>query len=208
MKSWEPEHSFDRADFPRQDQEGSGEEEGKKSPKKSPPNRNTPADPPAWTPERIDPGQARVFRGRGPGTSSGKESGTEQAAGSEGSKEAGPVQGTGAADRSGLLPRFVQEASLKSPENTIRLLRSWYWEKRMESRRAEGAIYTVAPHDRIRIILSLLGERIQTYLFGLMAPGERGQLNELLKSAPEYSPATLNLVGKEFMRLLSRIDEG
>jgi len=209
MKTWEPDQTFSKADFPiREKKDGEkasgdargipGQPSGKPSrtPAKAPgtpgqpaPKKSTERKPnqelkaggalgsSAWQPEKISGDSSKIVRSA--------------------AREAKKTRERQKADIA-FPVRLLREAVLAAPESSLHLLRRWYWEKRPPASERIG-IKSVDPRDRIQIVLSSLGERITRYLFEIMSPTERAQLNELLKRPARFTEAQIVFVCREFM---------
>ncbi len=93
-------------------------------------------------------------------------------------------------------------AILSNRENSLHLLRRWYWEKPGSAHPPEGEreLRQVPPHDRIHVILASLTPRLQEHLFATLSPMERRQFNDILKRPlPALRQGTVDLVRHWFM---------
>lgn len=91
--------------------------------------------------------------------------------------------------------KFIQEMIISFPENTVYLLRNWYFQSP-----ASGEIH---PHDKILIILASAGQKITTYLLGVMSPVERSNISEILKRPANFNSDVVFNIRKEFMDRVS-----
>ena len=156
-----------------------------------------------WQPEQIDTADKNVIRSRKAETPPGQgqketkpAAGRVFGAGPPGAKNSGAPE---ASSGGVVLPvRLMQETVLADPELAIRYLRRWYWEKWPPTEKVSG-VRTVPPHDRLQIVLMTLGAKVQQYIYRIMSPVERGKFNEVATRNKTYSPATVNLVCREFM---------
>ncbi|MBX7058071.1 MAG: hypothetical protein K1X75_08380 [Leptospirales bacterium] len=212
MKQWQPEESFEKADFPsrkRQKQD---------------------AAPPAWRPE-LDFERADFPRPATPAQTPSAESPPAAGNDSGGSRsirrwlpgktseasparaiDAGQVLGGGKAsaaspaggDGAGVQNRLLQEAALTRREEARHVLRRWYWEK---AGQAQGTLAAIDPHDRIAIVLNLLGADVARRLLELFSPMERQQvLSVLRRPMRRYAVNELALVRAGFMEALRTPD--
>lgn len=191
MKTWEPEQIFEKADFPRRKGEREDPAGNKAQPQREQSQKERPEaeQPKAEQPtaERIGSTVSRVI-----GPQAKRESGREA--------EAPP----GADDR---VVNLMRQSVLGSPEQTLRFLRRWYWEKWPPAEKIAG-VSAVPPHDRLQIVFHLLEERVLRYLFEIMSPIERGQFNEITKKPWHFSTGTVHLVCREFLNGLRGARDG
>jgi hypothetical protein len=91
---------------------------------------------------------------------------------------------------------YFQEMIMNFPENTVYLLRNWYFKKYSPG---GAGIESIHPHDRIFIVLASAGQEITAKLFGIMSPMERQNFSEILAGKKYFNGYQIQTVRKKFM---------
>ena len=91
---------------------------------------------------------------------------------------------------------YFQSMITNFPENTVHLLRNWYFKKYISG---GAGIEGIHPHDRIFIVLVSAGQNITQGLFGIMSPVERQNFMEILKRKNTFNAYQIHTVRNEFM---------
>lgn len=225
MKSWEPDLEFEKADFPSRKSQDPDAPRSKNEPanpsagtKTGGRNRgpSSTADQTAGSETaaglrkaafpKINPAGAlpkgSVISGKSPPAPA------SPAPGQRGQETPEPTQlgraaAGGGRQAAALTVRLLQESAIAAPENTLRFLRKWFWEK-WPAQSDPGPVGSVSPQDRIEILFTQFGEKVSTYLLQLMPPLERGRFQEILQRRRSFSQATVALVAREFMNGIRR----
>ncbi len=85
------------------------------------------------------------------------------------------------------------------PELAVYRIRNWFFEK-PGSR--NGGIYSVHPHLRIYITLSLMGAALIKTVYSIMSPSERKQIHQILKTDLMASQEEIETVKDEFINMI------
>lgn len=228
MKEWQPDQEFERADFagakkappkppaplwsPDLEFERADFRSAPPSKKEGPaPPASTPAGPAAdaggesekkrevrrWIPgaggDKMAPAKVSAERIVSPGAAA-PAAGAKAAANTPGSP---PVQRFHAA--------MMRDLALARRETARHILRRWFWEK---SEQAPPALRGLAAHDRIQIVLSLLGLEAARSLLAMMTPEERRQMVQILKRPNRrFATNEIALARDAFMEALRQGDE-
>ena len=95
---------------------------------------------------------------------------------------------------------LLEKAALRSPENTLRFLRRWYWEKWPPSEAgSSSSISSVSPHDRLAVVFLLMNRETLGYFFRMMSPVERNNFSEIMSRQPDFKQNTVQRICQEFL---------
>ncbi len=95
---------------------------------------------------------------------------------------------------------LLQKSILARPEDSVYILRHWYWEKTPE---VKELWQSVPAHDRIFIIIASLGEKIAGLLLPIMTPTEQKQLSDISKKNIQFPREVIAAVKAHFLSLLN-----
>lgn len=102
---------------------------------------------------------------------------------------------------SSLPQQYLRELVLTFPDNTVNQLRNWYWAKPGEPRNDPG-LAAVHPHERIFIVLASVGKQVTEYIFTMMSPKERANLQAILRMAFQPDAAKVQAVRRAFSQAI------
>jgi hypothetical protein len=93
----------------------------------------------------------------------------------------------------------LKAAVIPNPELAVYRIRNWFFEKPGKS---EKGIYSVSPHLRIYIVLSLLGAELIKVIYSIMSPTERRQIHQILKADLMAGRHEIEIVKTEFHSMI------
>jgi len=174
---WSPEIEFDRIDF--ETQKGPSKEEAKETTRTEPEISVS-----AWSPGRLDAPSGGGGGGAVKRVAASKVIRLEK----------------GGSEKKGTLPpenpvsvQLLREIILMFPENSVHILRSWYFEKGSGS--SESGLPSA---ERVRIILQSAGKELLAMLFPILSPMERQNMAELLRTPVGVGRPVADAVRREF----------
>lgn len=100
-------------------------------------------------------------------------------------------------DRS--LSALLDKEALRSPENTLRFLRRWYWEKWPPAEGSGSAISSISPQDRLAVVFEMLDRETLGYFFRMMSPVERSNFSEIMSRQSSLKHDTVQRICQEFL---------
>ena len=100
-------------------------------------------------------------------------------------------------DQQDLHQRLLRELVLTFPESTVNLLRNWFWAK-PGTPADNPSLAAVTGHARIFIILASVGKEVTEYIFTLMSPSERANIQTILREKYQPPPAHVQVVRRAF----------
>ena len=163
------------------------------TPPKSPPAApNIKPAGPAWMPEQDF---ARAdFPRKTPAAKTGGPAKTPASA----APASRPASGGQAPNQAVSVPqKILQELVLMFPDNAVNQLRNWFWAK-PGTPADNPALARVDGKERIFIVLATAGKKITEYLFTMMSPKERAQMQAILRNKYKPSPGEIVVVRNAF----------